>query len=156
MSILAIDPGSEQSAILQWNGEKICGFRILPNQGVLDMLECWTNVDNPFPTLILEMVACYGMPVGKEVFETVYWIGRFAQAWHPHKVRRVYRQEVKLHHCKSARAKDSNVRQALIDKYGDKGTKSKPGLTYGLKKDLWQAFAIATYATETQPEKDTA
>jgi hypothetical protein len=55
----------------------------------------------------------------------------------------VERREVKLHLCGQARAKDSNIIQALKDRFGDKGTKNKPGLTYGMRKDLWQAFALA-------------
>ena len=56
----------------------------------------------------------------------VFWIGRFADRWEtgPRLVsdipaRRpamlVYRRDVKLHLCGQARAKDANVRQALID-----------------------------------------
>ena len=72
--------------------------------------------------LALEMIASYGMAVGKEVFETCVWIGRFQQKWRwPAEVRFVYRQDVKLHLCGSPRAKDANIRQALLDMFPSTG-----------------------------------
>ena len=102
----------------------------------------------PSPVYI-EMVASYGMAVGRDVFETCRWIGRFTEACEVQNrtVHMIFRRDVKLHHCMSARAKDANVRQVLLDKYGSPGTKKNPVLTYGLKKDLWSAFAIAAYIT---------
>jgi hypothetical protein len=53
-----------------------------------------------------------------------------------------------MHLCGNARAKDANVRQALLDLYGDGtrqtacGVKSKPGPLYGIKKDEWAALAV--------------
>ena len=47
----------------------------------------------------------------------------------PEAVIRVKRSAVKLHQCGSNRAKDANVRQALIDKMGPPGTKKAPGPT---------------------------
>ncbi|MBQ1764316.1 MAG: hypothetical protein IIZ92_15615 [Aquincola sp.] len=100
-------------------------------------------------TLAIEMIASYGMPVGREVFETCVWIGRFVQAWHsPDKVRLVYRRDVKLHLCGSPRAKDPNIRQALIDKLGPAGTKKDPGPTYGVKSHAWAALGVAVTAAE--------
>ena len=44
------------------------------------------------------------MAVGREVFETCLWIGRFVEAWYePDAVQLVYRRDVKLHLCGSAR-----------------------------------------------------
>jgi hypothetical protein len=40
------------------------------------------------------------------------------------------------------KAKDSNIRQALIDRFGDVGTKNNQGFFYGFKKDIWSAFAV--------------
>ena len=89
----------------------------------------------PDPCLAIEMVA-YGMPVGREVFDTCVWIGRYIQAWpRPDEVRLIYRKNVKLELCGSARAKDANVRQALLDRVGPRGTKKKPGATYW---DFWR------------------
>lgn len=153
MNIIAIDPGNEQSAAVAWDGERIAEAYLNPNREILDYLHSFTPATPE--QLHIEMVACYGMPVGREVFETCLWIGRFVEAW---KVRTkkdaglTYRSAIKLHHCNSARAKDSNIRQALIDKYGAPGTKKQRGATYGLKGDLWQAFALATFATETKQE----
>jgi hypothetical protein len=36
--------------------------------------------------------------------------------------------------------------RVLKDRFGEKGTKKNPGLTYGLIADMWQAFAIAVMA----------
>lgn len=143
MRVLAIDPGDKQSAFVVWNSQKILYKNIDPNE----------QLRNYFPALdvdrvVIEMVACYGMAVGKTIFDTVLWIGRFYEAFvrEGHKPVLVYRLDVKLHHCHTVKAKDSNIRQALIDRFGKPGVKSDPGLTYGLKKDLWQAFALAVYA----------
>lgn len=96
---------------------------------------------------MIEMVASYGMPVGKEVFETCVWIGRFIQAsTAPNTITRYTRNEVKMHFCQNTRAKKANVNQALIDRFGKKGTKKNPGITYGLKDHTWDAFALAVMA----------
>lgn len=97
--------------------------------------------------MAIEMVAHYGMPVGKEVFDTCVWIGRFLQVWpRPDEVELVYRGDVKLELCGTRRAKDPNVRQALIDRLGKPGTKKVPGATYGVTGHIWSALAVAVVA----------
>lgn len=148
--VLAIDPGTDLSAYVLWSN-RLEEFGILRNAELNDLLrrhEWGSNVQ-----CVIEMVASYGMPVGAEIFQTVLWIGRFVESWRrrfDHDPELIFRREVKLHHCGKTAAKDSNIRQSLVDKYGKPGTKSKPGLTYGLKKDIWQAFALATYIAETR------
>lgn len=94
--------------------------------------------------LAIEMIASYGMPVGREVFETCVWIGRFIEAWGgTYAMTRVTRNEVKNHLCGSSKAKDSNIRQALIDLFGPPGKKSDPGPTFGLSGDMWAALGVA-------------
>lgn len=139
--VTAIDPGTTKSAILEWDGRRIYNPVIIDNTMLLEKLPAFcANSD----TLAIEHLQCYGMAVGKEVFETAYLIGRLTER-SPVAVARVYRSEVKIHHCHTMKAKDSNIRQALIDRFGGKGTKRNPGLTYELKDDLWSAFAIAVY-----------
>jgi len=58
----------------------------------------------------------------------------------------VYRKEVKIYLCGSMKAKDPNIRQALIDRLGDPGTKKNPGPTYGVKSHAWSALAVAVTA----------
>ena len=141
MFIVAVDPGPNESAYTGWDGEKIRGFAKERNDFFLR-----PGFEGAFPShaiLVLEKVCCYGMPVGAEVFETVFFSGRLAQLWSSHIVQRVPRKDVKLHLCGNARAKDSNIVQALKDRFGDKGTKSNPGFFYGFSKDVWQSFALA-------------
>lgn len=149
---LAIDPGTTESAIVLWDGSLILKAEIMPNILAAE----WVRNSYLFDVgVFCEMVSSYGMPVGREVFETCVWIGEFRQICKskgtPFNL--IYRRDVKLHHCGSARAKDGNVIQALKDKYGSKGTKKAPGVTYKLKSHLWQAFAIATMVTEKEKEK---
>lgn len=135
--VMAIDPGTTHSAYVLCEGARLTAHGKVENDEVIKMLET-TALD----MVVIEMVASYGMPVGREVFETVLWIGRFIQAnrWR-HAL--VYRRDVKLHLCGSPRANDATIRQALIDRFGKPGTKREPGATYGLKADEWQAFALA-------------
>lgn len=154
MTIFAIDPGPETSAFLKWDS---CEKRIIqmdantPNRVMIDIL-CTLAVAEVFA---IEMVACMGMAVGREVFETVLWVGRFSERCQ-HEPILVYRRQIKMHHCGSMKAKDTNIRQALIDKYGAPGTKKAQGVTYGLKSHLWSAFAIATFISETSTEGKSA
>ncbi len=142
-TILAIDPGTEQSGWCLFNGT-VLGSGVAPNAAILTLPRATTM------TLAIEMVASYGMPVGREVFETVRWIGRFQQAWHaPEEVRLIYRRDVKLHLCGSMRAKDPHVWQALLDKLGPVGTKANPGPLYGVKSHARSALAVAVTAAET-------
>jgi hypothetical protein len=99
---------------------------------------------------VLEQVEGMGMAVGKEVFETVHWCGRFHQALVSNgaAVERVTRRAVKLQLCGSMKAKDANIRRALLDRYGPDekvalGTKAQPGPLYGVSKDVWAALAVA-------------
>lgn len=141
--ILAIDPGPEQSAYVFLNELPFPeAFGIVSNA---DMLEIILN--NWKDSLAIEGVACYGMPVGKEVFDTCIWIGRFAQA-NDGKCDLVYRSDVKMKLCRSMRAKDPMIRQALIDRFGPGkekaiGTKKNPGPLYGIKSHCWSALAVA-------------
>lgn len=161
--ILAIDPGNERSAYVLLQRGEILGHAILPNEELRGQLarardrrvaprDLWPIESFRAPLLCVEMIASYGMPVGREVFETCIWIGRFVEAYgHAHRL--VYRRDVKLHLCGSSRAKDANVRQALLDAVGPRGTQRDPGPTYGLRADEWAALAVAVTARDTGEER---
>lgn len=143
-TILALDPGPKETGWCQYDGERVLGSGVVPNEVQIAELPLFAP---GHMTLAIEMIASYGMAVGREVFETCVWIGRFQQAWHqPDAVRLVYRKDVKLHLCQSPRAKDANIRQALLDLIGPQGTKKAPGPTYGVSKHAWAALAVAVTA----------
>lgn len=109
----------------------------------------------PFDEVAIEMIASYGMPVGKEVFDTCVWIGRYLQECKNENkiVSQIYRKDIKVHLCNSTKAKDSNVIQSLVDRFADtnthgkygKGTIKNKGFFFGFGADVWQAFAVAVY-----------
>lgn len=151
--ILAIDPGTTQSGWVEYDAEshRVLDSDVMPNAEILARLERPSRAD----TLAVEMIASYGMAVGREVFETCVWIGRFVQAWHmPDDAKLVYRRDVKLHLCGTAKAKDPNIRQAILDLFpstgGGKtpqiGTKSQPGPLYGVSSHVWAALGVALTA----------
>ena len=154
-TILAVDPGPVRSAWALYvetsAGYEVRGHAIQPNVGLLGLLRSrpmtpYYDID----VLVIEKIESFGMAVGAEVFETVYWSGQFAEAAHPLAVARLTRRAVKLHLCGSARAKDGNIRQALIDRFGGPdaiGRKATPGPLHGVAGDVWSALAVAvTYA----------
>ncbi len=137
--ILAIDPGNIESAycVIDKETYKPIEFGKIDNQLLLIKL-----CELKYETLVIEMIASYGMPVGKEVFETCVWIGRFIQRRDCASYYYVYRKDEKINICGSMKAKDSNIRQALIDRFGQVGTKKNPGWFYGFKADIWSAYAV--------------
>lgn len=148
-ALLAIDPGTTHSGVVHFAGGVPITSGVYENADVLTHLGEWQG------PVAVEMIASYGMAVGKEVFETCVWIGRFVQAAGPERVRLVYRQDVKLHLCHSVKAKDANIRQALIDRWGGKaeaiGNVRKPGPLYAVKSHAWAALGVAVTAMETKP-----
>jgi hypothetical protein len=153
MLLLAIDPGPVESAYVTMRDGEIVSFDKRPNAGLLPLAAVGRGVRE----VVIEMVASYGMPVGREVFETVFWIGRFYQSASDN-VHRLFRQDVKLHLCKSTKANDASIRQALIDRYGPGkeraiGTKKAPGPLYGVKADVWAALALAVTWHDTREER---
>lgn len=154
MIILGLDPGPTHSALLGWNGECVVSYRFVPNSDLLDHLK-YNDLDQPWPKevykprphLVIEKIESFGMAVGAETFETVWWSGRFAEAYGIDHVGRLGRKAVKLHLCHSNRATDSSIRMAILDRFGGKeaaiGKKAAPGPLYGVSGHLWAAFAVA-------------
>lgn len=141
MNILAIDPGNIESAycVIDADTYKPVEFGKIANERIALGMK-FADYD----LLVIEMIASYGMPVGQEVFDTCVWIGRFKEIalMKSKQVDYIYRKEEKMNLCNSMKAKDSNIRQALIDRFGVVGTKKNPGWFYGFKKDIWQAYAV--------------
>jgi hypothetical protein len=162
--ILALDPGTTNTGVVELDFEQgtddgvpdIHSCAIMPNAQVLDYIR---GQDSLADVVACEQVRSYGMAVGKEVFETVTWCGRFQEAvlgqwtagipW-----LYVPRLSVKLHLTGSPRAKDANIRQAILDRYpatgGGKtpqvGTKSQPGPLFGVKSHIYAAIGVGLTA----------
>jgi hypothetical protein len=158
VTIIAIDPGPVESAWVIYDSEKgVLSHCKADNYGVLASVYLWNH-----GPVIIEMIGHYGtgMPAGAEVFETCVWIGRFTEAAGEHRVHRLLRATIKTNICGSARAKDANVRQAIIDRFGGKaaaiGNKKYPGPLYGIGGDCWSALAVALTWCDQQRMKGAA
>ena len=153
MKLIAIDPGTHQSAAVIWDGKQAELPQIVDNTELLN----WLRNKAPHLPIACEMVACYGMAVGREVFETCVLIGRMHEIWFSKGLsfHTVYRRDVKLHLCGSMKAKDQNIRQALIDRFGVVGTKKNKGPLFGISSHLWSALAVAvTYRDAMTPRPE--
>lgn len=167
--ILAIDPGNTESGwvVIDQDSRRPLEFgktenRVLRNRirGFRSSHTDPADVQIRADRAVIEMVASYGMAVGADVFETCVWIGRYIESLASSGVAHelVKRQPVKVHHCHSAKAKDSNIRQALVDRFAHgqpnhgKGTTAQPGWFHGFRADIWQAYALAVYAADTASE----
>jgi hypothetical protein len=148
--ILGLDPGTTKSAWVSLHSGVPAEHAKESNYEVLARVR--RDWEPKTDLLALEMVASMGMAVGKEIFETVFWIGQFFEAWayRGGNTQRVYRREVKLFLCESSKANDSNIRAAIIDRYGGQaaaiGLKRSPGPLFGIKADRWSALAVALTA----------
>lgn len=158
MIIFAVDPGYTESAfaLVRMPDFEIIEKGKLPNDDLLNI--CRRCTAEAVDLAVIEMVACYGMPVGREVFETCVWVGRFLAAT-PQGLQFVYRLDVKRCLCHDTRANDASIRRALIDRYAQhdlktgRGTKKNPDTFYGVKSDIWSAIAVCVTAYEKEIEK---
>lgn len=153
--VIGLDPGTTHSGIVALSSAgDVVESAVWSNAKVLQRLADAQPDDGTL--LAIEWIQSYGMAVGREVFDTCRWVGRFQQAWHtPGDVVLIPRGEVKVALCHSARAKDPNVRQALIDLYQPTGggacpqigTAKKRGPLYGVHTHAWSALAVAVVAS---------
>ena len=154
-TILAIDPGNMKSGyvVVEHDGEEIHRVLKVGKKSNEDMFGVIVTPYDFYDHFAIEMVAGMGMPVGAEVFDTCFWIGRFWEYveshGEPRPMQKIFRREEKLYLCGRASAKDVNIRQALVDRYAPgqpnfgKGTKKNPGFFYGFSADMWAAMAVA-------------
>lgn len=145
MKILSLDVGTTESAYCLIEDYKPLKFAKIGNEELLNVVKA-----EEYEKLIYEEFQSYGMPIGKETITSITWNGRYIQSAldigkdvHP-----IYRKEEKINICGSMKAKDSNIRQALIDRFAQfdfkngKGTKKNQDFFYGFKADIWSSYAV--------------
>lgn len=147
--IFAIDPGNELSAyVILGDGLRPTRFGKITNEELIGVIrDTFSPSAYDDRRFAIEMIGHYGtgMPAGKTVFDTCVWIGRFVQEYCSicnKEPTFIMRKDEKINLCGNMKAKDSNIRQALIDRFGVVGTKKNPGWFYGVSKDVWQAIAV--------------
>lgn len=163
MNILAIDPGNIKSGWVVMDSDTFQPllFDKSENEDLMNRLD---NICNEYriKSAAIEMIACYGMAVGKSVFDTCIWIGKFTERLECRGISIDYilRKDEKINLCGTMKAKDSNIRRALIDRFAKvdlkngKGTKKNPDWFYGFKADIWAAYAVGTtWLDQTREEK---
>lgn len=152
--ILAFDPGNEYTAYCLIGDDRMpVEHGKVPNAEALEYIYKFYNTHvQELDAVVIEMVASYGMAVGASVFWTCVMIGRITEASASIgcKTDYIYRIEEKTTICHDSKAKDANIRQALIDRFArhdkknGKGTKKNPDWFYGFAKDVWQSYAVGT------------
>jgi hypothetical protein len=140
--ITCIDPGNVSSAMLVMDGQQIHRRYYEENHVIRELLRNIVIERRRDDHMAIEMIASFGMAVGESVFETVLWIGRFIEVWGGDQFSKVKRMEVKTAICHNSRAKDANIRQALIDLYGGPLSVKKGGPLHGISGDMWSALAV--------------
>lgn len=152
--ILAIDPSYKGSTYILTEGIKPVEFEIVADNNHL--LAYLDENQTRFDKVLIESMSSYGQIVGRDVFDTLVWIGRIQQKAIDLRYDTIiyYRKAIVTWHCGIARGGDTGVRKSLIGKYAThdfksgKGTKNNRDFFYGFHADIWQAFAITAYYYE--------
>lgn len=142
MTVLGVDPGTTESGICLVGGNyDIHESHKMPSLDVVQFIR------NAMPSVVVcESIQAYGMAVGREVFETCYWIGEYRQACRQCGVPFVLypRPEYARAIAGVQKVTDSVLRQALLLRFGgDK--KGEPLFKLKGSTDQRSAFAVAAY-----------
>ncbi len=150
MDIIGIDPGETQSALVhiritergrvrRRTETEIIAHAELPNPDVpLWLRGAIETAIGDAPNIVIERVQSYGMPVGREVFDTVRWAGRIEQVamdaecptW------LLARTHVKRVLLGGPVGGDREVRAALRERFGESALR-------GVTRHKWAALAVA-------------
>lgn len=146
--LLAIDPGSSESAWVELDGERVVAHAKVANDDLLAMLRLGHLVP---AVVVIESMSPRGLPTSLQEMEAMWWAGRLAEAASRHsEIHRLARDEVKLRLTgRRSKVNDASVRAVLIDRYGGVGgkeaavgRKAAPGPLYGVRADVWAALAV--------------
>ena len=149
--ILSLDPGTTLTAFVVGDGYTPITFAKIDNNELLALIPALIEKYSIEDSAI-EMIASYGKGVGREVFETCVWIGRFHEAILRCgvSVTYIYRKDVKMNLCGKTKVKDTDIRKALIARFAKhdfvngKGTKDNPDVFRGVAADVWAAIGVLT------------
>jgi hypothetical protein len=153
MKILAIDPGTTQSAFVVWDTDRqeFIGLKM----GIVDNDLLLKSIDEyavDADLIAIEAVQNYGFQMGRTTIETIMFTGALRQessvmcSWAT--VKLYGRPTIKGHfNAKN----DATIRSSLRMRYGEarKGEKLE-----GVKKDIWSALALAVALTENPKLKE--
>lgn len=146
--ILAIDPG------------KKIGWAVLADMdGDLLMLHCgeattWAEIapetvdEYHISNIVIESIIPYGSALSQDVIDTCLQIGQLLEILKDRAPILVSRKEVKQHLLGRATGSDVDVRRALTDRLGEKGTKKAPGPLYRVSGHAYSALALAVLACD--------
>ena len=171
--ILSIDPGSEKTGyvIIDRSTKQPIEFGKITNSEFMNALQQVLegadvikgqpkHLNFEFDSVACEFPVPRGQLSSKDMFKTIWWIGRFYQVIYQHmEISFVDRKDVKMHICGIPNAKDTNIRQALIDLYGGEsiaiGGKKCKGCngkgTKGRQKEACEGCAGAGLETPRGP-----
>lgn len=142
MTVLGIDPGTTES-----------GYALIDERyTVLEAGKIDSDIVNHLIRMLkpsavsVESLACYGLAVGREVFETAYWIGEYRQVCKLIDVPIFLYPKPEYGPAITGVRKttDAVLRQALLLRFG---SDAKGGPLFKLKgsTDQRSAFAVAAY-----------
>ena len=154
MKILGVDPGTSQTGWVLYNTIT----HSIEDSGVTENEEFLNSVieTQDYDIIAIERIASYGMPIGTDTIRTIEYIGRYWQKVLDSKknvrVELFYKKvDINPSICGSNKAKDANIRQAIIDMFPKTGggsnpavgTSKQPGALYGISTHKWAALAVA-------------
>lgn len=155
MRVLSVDAGNIQSAYIIFCTEqkRVVQKGFLENEQFIEEI-----LNSSFDEVAIEKIVSLGAVIGSSTLDTAYTNGRIYEAIKTKFgiISNLYsRIDIKMHLCFTTRAKDANVRQALVNKFGDSSTKKNPHNTFNELEDkiyfgghFWSCLAIACYHIE--------
>lgn len=155
MSLLyALDPGNKSTGWCMYRSWDKCiaDKGDAPNEDILaDLGKMGAEV-----IVVIESMTSYSKRVGRDVFDTLVWIGRMQQRAIDAglKVELVTRKHAKGHVVGTIISGDGAIKAALIKAYGGKkiaiGTEESPGPLFGATSHQLAAIAVAKTYAETR------
>lgn len=171
-SILAIDPGTTQSAYAMIRQDySIISAAKVENDDVLRLVQI-----GDYDEMVIECMEARHVQngvIGAETYDTCYWIGRYMQAAidRGKPVHRVYRSEERKrlvptkknrlppHPASVGQTADSQIRATLIRRFAKHDFKNGKGKAtckdtfYGFAKDMWSAYAVGVVFLDRRQEE---